>query len=70
MVPINQPIPVTLQEAIDEETCPQEERDSDPKVQQLMDIALKLEGALPPCLDPCGGGCDWRPSIVAGCALS
>ena len=44
MVPNNPANPVTLQEAIDEETRLQEERDSDPKVQQLMDIALKLEG--------------------------
>ena len=44
MVPNNPANPVTLQEAIEEETRLQEERDSDPKVEQLMDIALKLEG--------------------------
>ncbi|MGC6511348.1 MAG: DNA polymerase III subunit alpha [Parvibaculales bacterium] len=44
MVPNNPANPTTLQEAIDGEPRLQEERDREPQVAQLIEIALKLEG--------------------------
>ncbi len=44
MVPNNPAKPVTLYEAIQADPRLQEERDKEPKVAQLMEIALKLEG--------------------------
>jgi DNA polymerase III subunit alpha len=44
LIPMNPANPVTLQQAIDIEPRLQQERDSDPIVGQLFDIALKLEG--------------------------
>jgi DNA polymerase-3 subunit alpha len=44
MVPNNPADPVTLQQAIDGEPRLREERDKDPTVARLLDIALKLEG--------------------------
>ena len=44
LIPNNPANPVTLQQAIDGEPKLQEERDQDPTVRTLFDIALKLEG--------------------------
>ncbi len=44
MIPMNPANPVTLGQAIDLEPRLQEERDRDPAVKALFDIALKLEG--------------------------
>ncbi len=44
MIPMNPTNPVTLAMAIEREPRLQEERDRDPLVRQLFDIALKLEG--------------------------
>ncbi len=44
MIPNNPANPVTLRQAIESEPQLQEERDRDPLVKQLFDIALKLEG--------------------------
>ncbi len=44
MIPMNPASPVTLQQAIDGEPRLQHERDTDPNVKNLFDIALKLEG--------------------------
>jgi DNA polymerase III subunit alpha len=44
MIPMNPANPVTLSQAIDVEPRLQEERDRDPAVKALFDIALKLEG--------------------------
>ena len=44
MIPNNPANPLTLQQAIDGEPRLQEERDRDPAVKALFDIALKLEG--------------------------
>lgn len=44
LIPNNPANPVTLQEAIDTEASLREQRDSDPTVVRLLDIALKLEG--------------------------
>ena len=44
MVPNNPANPVTLAEAIDGEPRLQAERDSDPQVEELIEISLKLEG--------------------------
>jgi DNA polymerase III subunit alpha len=44
LIPNNPANPVTLQQAIDGEPKLQEERDRDPSVKTLFDIALKLEG--------------------------
>jgi DNA polymerase III subunit alpha len=44
MIPMNPAAPVTLGQAIDLEPRLQEERDRDPAVKALFDIALKLEG--------------------------
>jgi DNA polymerase III subunit alpha len=44
MIPMNPANPVTLGQAIDTEPRLQEERDRDPAVRALFDIALKLEG--------------------------
>ncbi|MGC6471757.1 MAG: DNA polymerase III subunit alpha [Parvibaculales bacterium] len=44
MVPNNPANPTTLQEAIDGEPRLQEERDREPQVAQLLEVALKLEG--------------------------
>jgi DNA polymerase III subunit alpha len=44
MIPMNPAAPVTLGQAIDTEPRLQEERDRDPAVKALFDIALKLEG--------------------------
>ena len=44
MIPNNPANPVTLQEAIDSESTLREQRDNDPTVARLLNIALKLEG--------------------------
>lgn len=44
LIPMNPAKPVTLKEAIDGEARLQEERDKDPTVRTLFEIALKLEG--------------------------
>ena len=44
MIPMNPANPVTLSQAIEAEPRLQEERDRDPMVRQLFEIALKLEG--------------------------
>jgi DNA polymerase-3 subunit alpha len=44
MIPMNPANPLTLGQAIDSEPRLQEERDRDPAVKALFDIALKLEG--------------------------
>ena len=44
LIPNNPANPVTLQQAIDGEPQLRQLRDDDPNVQQLMDMALKLEG--------------------------
>jgi DNA polymerase III subunit alpha len=44
LIPMNPAKPITLQEAIDLEPRLQEERDRDPNVKALFDIALRLEG--------------------------
>jgi DNA polymerase-3 subunit alpha len=44
MIPNNPANPVTLQEAIDSETTLRDQRDKDPAVARLLNIALKLEG--------------------------
>ena len=44
MIPMNPAKPVTLQQAIDGEPRLQDERDRDPLVRELFNIALKLEG--------------------------
>lgn len=44
MIPMNPAQPVTLKQAIDGEPRLQEERDRDPNVKNLFDIALRLEG--------------------------
>ena len=44
MIPMNPAKPLTLGQAIEAEPRLQEERDRDPLVKQLFDIALKLEG--------------------------
>jgi DNA polymerase III subunit alpha len=44
MIPMNPANPLTLQQAIDTEPRLQEERDRDPTVKALFDVALKLEG--------------------------
>jgi DNA polymerase III subunit alpha len=44
MIPMNPANPLTLRQAIDSEPRLQEERDRDPAVKALFDIALKLEG--------------------------
>ncbi len=44
MIQVNATNPISLQQAIDLEPRLQEERDRDPNVKQLFDIALRLEG--------------------------
>ncbi len=44
MIPMNPANPLTLKQAIDSEPRLQEERDRDPTVKALFDVALKLEG--------------------------
>ncbi len=44
LIQVNPASPLTLQQAIDAEPRLQEERDRDPNVKQLFDIALRLEG--------------------------
>ncbi|WP_164153205.1 hypothetical protein, partial [Stenotrophomonas maltophilia] len=44
MVPTNPANPVTLAKAIEDEPRLREERDKEPVVERLLDIALKLEG--------------------------
>ena len=44
LIPMNPANPLTLQQAIDVEPKLQEERDRDPNVKNLFDIALRLEG--------------------------
>jgi DNA polymerase III subunit alpha len=44
MIPMNPANPMTLQQAIDSEPRLQHERDTDPNVAALFDIALRLEG--------------------------
>ena len=59
------PNPTPLNKAIEEEPRFQEEADKEPAVGRLLDIAQKLEGLLPPRLDPRRGYCHRRPPAFA-----
>ena len=71
LVPQNPANPVTLDRAIEDEPRLQAERDSDPRGRRAFDIAQKLEGPLPPRLDPCRRHRHRRPAADrTGAALS
>ena len=64
MVPQNPANPVTLAKAIEDEPRFAEEAEREPIVQTLLDMAQKLEGPLPPRLDPRRRHRHRRPAAV------